>query len=165
MARPIKSITDPIKPHRKHRVPVARGADLAVTPTQKIEPLKVVARDVVARKRFTKEMIARAHEDGLGPHEVLYTIAMDPSIKFDDYTYQAGEFIPIQRHATLKERLECMNAVLPYYVQKKAQVVEQGGEIKIVHSLERSPLSTVELDSQGRVIKHAAENIDFDDIE
>lgn len=89
---------------------------------------------------FTKEIVARAHLQGIKPHELLYTIAMDSDFIFSDVLIERGKAIPITRPATPQERMDCAKAVLPYYAAKKVEI-EHRGEIKILHALARSPLA------------------------
>jgi hypothetical protein len=90
---------------------------------------------------FTKEMVARAHQQGILPHEMLYTIAIDNDFIFKDLMVSRGKVIEFERHATPQERMDCAKAVLPYYAPRKIDV-QHSGEIKILHALAKSPLAS-----------------------
>jgi hypothetical protein len=110
---------------------------------------------------FTKEMVTRAHASGILPHEILFSIAVDPNLIFTDWIPARGELIPIERTATLAERIQCANAAAPYYAAKKPVEVAHSGDIRVLHALAESALDSVTLDEEGRVID---EDIEFAEI-
>lgn len=119
---------------------------------------------VSTTSRFTKEMVFRAHEEGIAPHQLLYTIAHDPSVRFKDFLVVKGELIEIERGATPQERIQCAVAVMPYYASKKPVEVAHQGRVEILHSIAQSPLDAVTIDEHGQVIDDA-DDAEFEEIE
>jgi hypothetical protein len=124
---------------------------------QEIQTEKEVAVPLKVRSHFSKAMVQRAHAVGILPHEILFSIAVDPDLVFYDCIAKAGKLIPIERPATLAERMQCARDVMPYYASKKAVEVAHSGSIQVLHALAESALDAVTLDSEGRVIEDDAE--------
>src|SRR5665213_685669 len=56
------------------------------------------------RTRFTKDMVCRAIEDAIPPHELLRFIALCPdTARFTDWTVIDREWTPVERGATMLE--------------------------------------------------------------
>jgi hypothetical protein len=113
---------------------------------------------------FTKEMINRAHDAGILPHELLYTVAYTDGLEFADYVFVKGQPIKFTRTATIAERIDCAKAAAPYYAAKKGENVKHEGEIRIIHALAESPLDAIEIDAEGNVIDGELADDDLDDI-
>ena len=136
-----------------------------------IKPINPIAKFSVAlipdeskllecRTRFTKDVVCRAIEDAVPPHELLYYIATCPeSVRFTDVLVEGGKLTLFERPPSFKERQECAQAILPYYASKKPVEIAHQGQIEILHSIAQSPLDAVMLDEEGRVI----EDGDFDE--
>lgn len=96
---------------------------------------------VKTRSRITREMVIRANEDGVLPHEWLFALAVDPSLTFTDWVYDKEEhqWIAVERGASLEERIQCARDIAPYYKAKKISVQHEG-QIQILHAIARTSL-------------------------
>jgi hypothetical protein len=127
-----------------------KGMDVATVPPPKISTVS----------HFSRAMVARANEAGILPHEILFLIAVDQNLVFNDCLAVKGKLIPIERHATLAERMQAARDVMPYYASKKPVEVAHSGQIQVLHALAESVLDATELDDAGNVI-----DADFEELE